>query len=192
MGGGGSGARSRHYTAEECLRVSVEDVARASVDALAGAEQDPGEPTAVLRYRSAIGNGVVIERSESVRLVWTRPPYGGRRWWFCCPRCRRRCGVLYSAPLYPTFACRLCHDLRYVSQRADDSRRLLLRARQIVRRCGGDLSGEALALGRAILFKPRGMHQRTFSRLLLHYRAVIDRRDRAFVAQYGPQFGIRP
>src|SRR4051794_24279757 len=46
-------------------------------------------------------------------IVATVPPFGGRRWWYLCPRCRRRCGVLFLAnPDEPVF-CRTCRPVRY-------------------------------------------------------------------------------
>jgi hypothetical protein len=38
------------------------------------------------------GDRVVCDR---VRLVWTEPTYGGRRWWFLCPRTARRTTKLF-------------------------------------------------------------------------------------------------
>src|SRR5438128_2671402 len=42
-----------------------------------------------------------------------------RRWWFLCPRCRRRCEALYAMPgaSREDWQCRLCHRLIYASQR---------------------------------------------------------------------------
>jgi len=38
------------------------------------------------------GDRIVRDR---VRLVWTEPTYGGRRWWFLCPRTGRKTTKLY-------------------------------------------------------------------------------------------------
>jgi hypothetical protein len=49
------------------------------------------------------------------------PQMGGpfRRWWFLCPRCRRRCEALYIPPgvLRDDWRCRICHGLIYAVQR---------------------------------------------------------------------------
>ena len=37
----------------------------------------------------------------------------GKRWWFTCPLCERRCGVLYQHPVSKTLGCRICLNLRY-------------------------------------------------------------------------------
>ena len=48
-----------------------------------------------------------------VGLVRTFPNYGGVRYWFACPRCRRRVRKLYASGSDPQLACRKCHGLVY-------------------------------------------------------------------------------
>lgn len=61
-----------------------------------------------------------------VRLVTTRPHFGGARWWFLCPlirggvSCGRRVRKLYRVERY--FGCRDCHDLTYRSRQEHDAR----------------------------------------------------------------------
>lgn len=43
----------------------------------------------------------------------------GRRWWFLCPGCRLRFGVLYLPAGEIEFRCRDCHNVRYRSQGKD-------------------------------------------------------------------------
>jgi hypothetical protein len=38
-----------------------------------------------------------------------------RRWWWSCPRCRRRTGTLYRPPGEYIFTCRVCAGLTYCS-----------------------------------------------------------------------------
>ena len=42
--------------------------------------------------------------------------FGGVRFWFVCPGCSRRVGVLYLAPGHDRFRCRYCLRLAYESQ----------------------------------------------------------------------------
>ena len=60
-----------------------------------------------------IGTGVI-----RVSLVATGQRLGGVRWWFVCPSCEGRCGILFSPREIPVpdFACRRCWDLAYPSQ----------------------------------------------------------------------------
>ena len=59
------------------------------------------------------------DRTQHIPLQTTRLPWGALRWWCTCPSCGRRCCKVYLPSLEDTFACRICHDLRYLSaQRA--------------------------------------------------------------------------
>ena len=71
------------------------------------------------------------EVSESIALDRTRPPFGGLRWWFRCPRCARRCAKLYLPPGAERFACRLCQRLAYESQRECASKRFARRLEEV-------------------------------------------------------------
>jgi len=51
-----------------------------------------------------------------VNFVTTECNYGGKRWWFFCPRCKRRCRILYLPYDEFRYACRICHNLTYRSQ----------------------------------------------------------------------------
>jgi len=51
-----------------------------------------------------------------VYLDTTPCNYGGKRWWFICPECHRRCRILYKPSDEIYFACRICHNLTYESQ----------------------------------------------------------------------------
>lgn len=50
-----------------------------------------------------------------IRLTTTRCHFGGVRYWFVCPGCTHRTGVLYSVRKY--YVCRHCGDIAYRSQR---------------------------------------------------------------------------
>ena len=95
----------------------------------------------------------------SVRLAWTPCNYGGSRAWFICParNCGRRVAILYGDG---PFACRHCRQLAYDSQHDSGWHRSVRRARAIRMKLGGSLS-----LADPFPEKPKGMHQRTYSRL---------------------------
>jgi hypothetical protein len=92
-------------------------------------------------------------------LLWT-PAGTGLRGWFGCPRCGRRCALLHLPVGAAYFACRLCHGLRYLSQRQTRADRLERRSRKFYLRAG------SLSLGAEFTVRPRGMHWRTFNRLM--------------------------
>jgi len=52
-----------------------------------------------------------------VMLVTTKCNFGGKRYWFKCPDCLRRIGVLYYRNGY--FSCRHCQYLTYVSKKVN-------------------------------------------------------------------------
>jgi len=64
---------------------------------------------------------------EFVPFSYTATQFGGRRRWLSCPRCRRRCRVLYRAQ---RFRCRTCLGLVYESTRQPRHERVLDQGRQ--------------------------------------------------------------
>jgi len=68
---------------------------------------------------------------QSVRypvfLTSTALPWGGRRYWFCCPNqfCRRRVTTLHKVGESQYFECRNCNNLTYTSSQESGSDRYL-------------------------------------------------------------------
>lgn len=102
-----------------------------------------------------------------VQLDRTYPPFGGSRWWFLCPQsdCNRRVALIHAAGR--EFVCRRCLGLVYESQRENRRWRALRMAQKIRVRLGG--SANALT---PLPQKPRGMHTRTYVRLLTEASAA--------------------
>lgn len=121
----------------------------------------------VLRYRHRTSDGAFHDVEENVPLDRTPCNFGGERLWFLCPRCSRRVAVLYAAG--KRFLCRHCHDLSYGSQSEIYSDRMMRKARKIRRRLGASEN-----LWDPILEKPKGMHWRTFDRLVEDERETND------------------
>ena len=97
------------------------------------------------------------EHSERIVIQRTKCHFGGSRPWWFCPRCGRRCAILYGGR---RFFCRRCRDIRYRSQSESKAERLLRKAERIRAKVGGS----------GIVFgdfppKPKGMHWRTYHRL---------------------------
>ena len=53
--------------------------------------------------------------SEIIGIETTKQHFGGRRWWFSCPECNRRCSKIYLPPGKRLFSCRQCYRLTYRS-----------------------------------------------------------------------------
>jgi hypothetical protein len=95
----------------------------------------------------------------TIKLATTDLHFGGRRWWFLCPGCGRRAGILYSEKPSPPFLCRLCLCLAYQTQLHHKRGRAALAANKVRRRFDGS------SMGSPFPPRPRGMHWETYFRL---------------------------
>ncbi len=102
-----------------------------------------------------------------VQMDWTHLPPGGKRPWFLCPSCGRRCGVLYS--LNARIICRKCGGLSYASQSEQKHWRVLRKAQNIRVRLGGSAN-----MTEAFPDRPYYMHRRTYQRLRCQYEAAAE------------------
>jgi len=175
MGGSGSGNWYRFASktvAEQCCSIDVRQLSRW------------GYLKPWLKYPLKWNNGsnIVIEtkpgaielfygisRNEQPRedvhitvpLSWSSCNYGKKRPWFICPGkgCGRRVAKLYLVGKY--FLCRHCHNLTYSSQRQAKAFRLLDKAQKICRRLGANNCNDLFGTP-----KPKGMHWRTYEKLV--------------------------
>ena len=53
----------------------------------------------------------------NVDLAVTETAFGGERFWFKCPLCEKRAGVLFQHPISNLVGCRSCLGLEYKSRR---------------------------------------------------------------------------
>lgn len=100
---------------------------------------------------------------QPVAVVATTQRLGGVRWWFNCPRCERRCAVLYRPRESEHYTCRICTGAGYESPRVSRRRRAEMRAMKIRARLEVDPTDGTVA-------KPAGMHQSTYERLVAQLR----------------------
>jgi hypothetical protein len=121
-----------------------------------------GEDEVQLHYTVRPYGGEAKDVAEDVGVEWTPCPYGGRRPWWLCPGCGRRCGVLHGVG--GRFRCRPCHGLAYRSQVEKSMDRAL--------RAGWKLRDRLGARSRHDLARPRGMHLSTYGRLLERIEAA--------------------
>ncbi len=100
----------------------------------------------------------------------------GRRKWFLCPSCFRRCAILYLKGKY--FKCRICHNLNYRSSqiKGDKIAEIDQKLNKLVRRLGGT----SYKPGMFPPPRPKGMHQSTYDRLLSRFRWLEMKRHEAF------------
>lgn len=140
---------------------------------------DPDNSLLHLVYRRQSGDGMETV-TQSVRLVYTVPPCGGRRWWMMCPEVQVRVGKLYLPAGADHFASRQAWRLGYRCQRVGQSDKPLGRLFALQQKLGG-LPGWGKGLHR-----PKGMWQRTFERHLERYRAL----DHACLIEAGQALGM--
>ncbi len=96
--------------------------------------------------------------NDPIHIDYTNCNYGGNRAWFICPSCGRRCAILYGGKYY---RCRKCYDLRYSTQNMDSLSRALDKITKIKNRIFDSSLG--------IPLKPKGMHWKTYNRLIEEY-----------------------
>ncbi len=127
-----------------------------------------------LAFQRELNGAVWAQGQQQVEIEPTACTFGGRRYWFRCPirTCAARVAKLYLSN-HDRVACRRCSGLSYESQRESKNLRATRRADRIRERLGwgaGILNGHK--------FMPRGMHGRTFRRLVDQHdgyvRAALD------------------
>ncbi len=180
MGGWGSGRHSGHRTVEDGLTLDLGLMLRHGwiKDGASGAGTlcwsrndepfasighrydltDPNNAHLILNYMRTPKGGSPEKVEQRIHLTWTRPKYGGRRWWMHCPRSGRRVAKLHLPSGGDRFASRLAWRLAYRSQRSAHRDRPFDRLFRLQRKLG---SYEGWEAG---LRKPRGMWSRTYER----------------------------
>ena len=136
-----------------------------AVVASIGIRAEPGR--VVLTYKHQSYGSDWQDKSYPVHLETTPCHLGGERHWFLCPArgCGRRVAILYDGVI---FACRRCYRLAYPSQREPFHDRATRRADRIRERLGWE---PGILRGRGP--KPKGMHWKTFERLVAEHDALV-------------------
>lgn len=143
-----------------------------------------GEPVGSVSVRSEV-NRVVLSYQRTINgeaqqmecTLWIKRCAGGygTRPMFTCPRCGKRCAVVYFGG--NGWACRKCLRLVYLSEAEDAMGRLWRKQRKIEGR---------LLDGENYYQKPKGMHWRTFNQLTDKIDKIEQQKDMACFAHLGP------
>lgn len=89
--------RHEKFAVEECGRININELMR-KIKILLKEE--------LLKIElGGLGN--------NIKLTSSKTGNGGERYWFFCPQCNRRIGVLYRSPGSNSFLCRHCLSLQY-------------------------------------------------------------------------------
>jgi hypothetical protein len=116
-------------------------------------------PDALKPNASCIANISNGKLSAQVRYTETATCFGGRRLWMLCPRCSRRCRVLFFG--LGRVACRRCFRLRYHSQTMDR----IHRAQHAMRKIAKQLDPEVDVGLPDLPDRPPGMRWSRYNRL---------------------------
>ena len=111
-----------------------------------------------LIYRSSTNGGEWQDVKEPVTIIWEPCNFGGHRPYFLCPRCGRRIVKLYGLA---RFLCRPCNNLAYQCQRESAADRTLRKDWKLRAKLGGEPGMDS-----PIPDKPKGMHWRTYNRIV--------------------------
>ena len=110
--------------------------------------------------------------SYNIELAKTLCNYGNYRYWFLCPSCSKRTGVLYCAGSY---VCRHCIGANYHSQLQQPVDRIYTKLNALRERLGWQV-GVIHGIGE----RPKGMHHSTYERLLVEYEQLTNKLIRTF------------
>jgi len=87
----------KKFIVEECQKISIkfyiDNAKRKIMDALIKSE---------LQYKDI-----------DIQISTSNTYGGGIRYWFLCPLCKRRAGVIFTHPITNIFGCRTCLNLKY-------------------------------------------------------------------------------
>ena len=111
---------------------------------------------------------VIHFEGERIVTTWTDMHFGGRRQWFLCPSCDRRCAVIYRIGGGPLWGCRICMDGRYASEHKSPQDRRFQKAFKIRKRLGQTEKNLLLPFPE----RPRHMHRRTYDRIRAEAKAL--------------------
>ena len=119
------------------------------------------------------GDRIITDR---IQLTWTTPTYGGRRWWFVCPRTGRRTTKLFLPNGGWHFWSRQAYGLGYACQREDRFSRLQRRAAILNRQLGGEGWGTWEDPPK----KPKWMRWATYERKYERWEQVVEKANEEF------------
>ena len=177
MGGWNSGRSGGRPTADLSLRIDIARMIRLG-QAIPGKHVSGslgwtcgGEHSGSISYRADMidcyfskltlnytrGSGDNKESVEQiVRLAFTEPHFGGKRWWMICPFRSIRVGILYLPNGGDRFASRKAWRLGYHCQRVAHRDRPFEKLFRLQKKLGSDQGWEAG------LRRPKGMWLRTY------------------------------
>ncbi|QQG43971.1 MAG: hypothetical protein HYW86_03855 [Candidatus Roizmanbacteria bacterium] len=90
-----------NFIAENCYKIKIDDLVRKAQKEL----------------KITLLNAQIEALGIIVNLTTSRTKFNGEKFWFICPNCNKRVGMLYKHPLEDVIGCRCCLNLKYKKQR---------------------------------------------------------------------------
>jgi hypothetical protein len=198
MGGRGSGGHNSKSKLRDvqCARLDVHELAR-------DGRLKPGErgllfgtirfevtgttdaQALTLEFPVKSASGELLEPiPQIIGCCWRKVHYGGRYLMFLCPECSLPARVLYARYFSDRiwfFTCRTCAGITYQSTMGHCWDRSARRIEKLRVRVQWRANG-------TVPIKPRGMHERTYQRILgmLAYHEAIRKQGASYARKYGP------
>lgn len=91
----------KYFLVENCQRIRVSDFLKQYK----------------LKLKELILNSQLELLDIKIQLVTSQTSYKGKRFWFQCPLCKGRAGILYKHPVTNQMGCRTCLNLDYRKRR---------------------------------------------------------------------------
>lgn len=97
------------YPYDSGKRILVEECQKVSISTYLRKAQEKLKKSLI---KAEIGLGDI-----SIKLTASKTAFGGKRYWFACPKCEKRVGAIFIHPLSSEAGCRKCLNLEYRSRR---------------------------------------------------------------------------
>jgi len=91
----------KNILVEDCQKIKIKDFLR----------------TCRTELKRVILNSEIETMGMNIGLATSKTCFNGIRFWFMCPQCNKRAGVLFSHPITNKIGCRTCLKLNYKKRR---------------------------------------------------------------------------
>jgi hypothetical protein len=91
----------KNILVEDCQKIKIKDFLR----------------TCRTELKKTILNSEIEMMGMNIGLATSKTCFNGIRFWFMCPQCNKRAGVLFSHPITNKIGCRTCLKLNYKKRR---------------------------------------------------------------------------
>ncbi len=141
--------------------------------------RDDAPPIVRLEYRFDHRSRDTGNQTQFIQITSSPCRFGGKRWWWICPRTGQRVAMLFLPNGGIQFWSREAYGLGYQSTRETRIDRAHRKAGRLYRKLGGSYDGPSSEWPD----KPKGMHWRTYNAICERINAVEQFIDHGFVTR---------